>query len=221
MNKMKKEFRIFQENSSFKQVRKLFIILIDDNVVVQIFLVGISIITAIIIWKKMSESNKLVKNSNELLKKDIDSRIRPWVMAGETKPNQVIFEDDSVQYYDVWAKDPSKFPFDVKEVLVRMELINSGSMPAKKFRKKIASSHSILDKNSFADIRFDELSVKLMSNQKHFVNWHIPWADWKNRPSNPLYLGILFEYEVEENKTEESGLIVNMGHAGTHVIKSW
>ena len=169
-----------------------------------------------IVW-----SNLQTRKSNKLLEYEINSKIRPWVVLSETKPRQVVFNDNSVRYYEEWSANPTKFPSEIKEMIVSMLVKNSGTIPARQFEKIVGSSHNILTKDLFAKIPPDELSSTLMPNQEQRVNWHIPWKDWKNRLSNPLYLGVLVRYKINTTDDEDSGLIVKMSLSGTEIVESW
>lgn len=56
-------------------------------------ILGITILIALITLGGIIWSNLQTKKSNELLTKDIHSRIRPWIVLGETSPRQIFFED--------------------------------------------------------------------------------------------------------------------------------
>lgn len=66
---------------------------LDPNVTVQIFLVAISAITAIIIWKKMSESNTLVKKSNDLIMLELKHKFEPQLRLTQSK---IQYETDKI-----------------------------------------------------------------------------------------------------------------------------
>jgi hypothetical protein len=178
---------------------------------------AIALITLVgIIW-----TNLQTKKSNELLEYEIHSKIRPWIVLSETKPRQIVFSDNSVRYYEEWSVNPTKFPSEIKEIIISMLVKNSGTVPARQFEKRVGSSHNILTKDSFAKIPPDELSSTLMPNQEQRVGWHIPWNDWENRLSNPLYFGALIRYKINNTDYEDTGLIVKIGLGGTHVVESW
>lgn len=47
-------------------------------------------------------------------------------------------------------------------------------------------------------IPFDESSITVMPGESHKSNWHVTWEDWKNRLENPLYLGVLTEFDIRD-----------------------
>lgn len=59
-----------------------------------------------------------------------------------------------------------------------------------------------------------------MPNQEHRITWQLPWDDWMNRKSNPLYFGVLVEYDINENEIEEAGLIIHVTWNSAEIIKS-
>lgn len=187
------------------------------SIILAISTLFLAAITGIGLWRTLRHTRK----SNELLEYEIHSKIRPWIVLDETKPRQVVFNDNSVRYYEEWSANPTKFPSEIKEIIISMLVKNSGTVPARQFEKRVTSSHNILTKESFAKISPDELSSTLMPNQEQRVGWHIPWNDWENRLSNPLYFGVLIRYKINNTDYEDTGLIVKMSLGGTHIVESW
>ena len=169
-----------------------------------------------IIW-----SNLQTRKSNNLLEYEIKSKIRPWIVLDETKPRQIVFNDNSVRYYEEWSVNPTKFSSEIKEVIISMLVKNSGTIPAREFETRVISGHSVITKDSLAKMHPDELSSTLMPNQERRVGWHIPWKDWENKLSNPLYFGVLVRYKINNTNYDDSGLVVKMGMGGTHLVESW
>ncbi|KAG2476919.1 MAG: hypothetical protein NPMRTH1_1440010 [Nitrosopumilales archaeon] len=58
-------------------------------------------------------------------------------------------------------------------------------------------------------IPFDESSITVMLGESHKSNWHVPWEDWKNRLENPLYLGVLTEFDIRDGSQEVSNTILS------------
>jgi len=69
--------------------------LVDENVIVQIFLVAISAITAIIIWRKMTESNKITRESTNELK--ISNDLLTLELKEKFSP-RFVFDKCRIQY---------------------------------------------------------------------------------------------------------------------------
>jgi len=63
--------------------------MLDENVIVQIFLVATNAITALVIWKKTGESNRLTRESNDLIATEIRERLKPSLTLKDAKVKQV------------------------------------------------------------------------------------------------------------------------------------
>lgn len=82
--------------------------MIDENVIVQIFLVGVSAVTALIVWRKMSESNKItrtsseeLKRSNELLTLELREKYHPNILISDCR---IQYESDKTNFANFTCK---------------------------------------------------------------------------------------------------------------------
>ena len=158
--------------------------MIDESVIIQIFLVLGTIAMVIVSWIKMSESNNLVK-------KELDVKIRP-ILARTVIGTSTLQTGSGVIHEPVYSLQPNKILF---------HFTNNGMLPAvnviqRNYVRLKRTNEWILVKTS-DDISVDGIKIPTMSpNEKYSIDIHYEVQHYKEALAlNTCYFGLVIEYQ--------------------------
>ncbi len=185
--------------------------MVDENVLVQIFLVIISATTALIIWRKMSESNKITKESNEELRKS--NELITLELKQKFEPRFGITEE-GIQY----QTDKITADFKCKISNIGNVTINDFVIYSKVENKKPTLSE-LIEKE-------DEIKIEDM---KEYVGTFPPQNEMRNfrvtfkEPNHEdIFIILWFEFELLHVKEEMVFIhsFKNLGSKGYDIISN-
>lgn len=169
-------------------------------------------------------SNRRTRESNTLLEKDIDSRIRPWLIISEMVTDSMQLKNGAVyewkKYDQVKEKDNIS---DDQEAFVNLmyTVTNSGLQSAKMNRIQILQweklSRDILNKG-----KKDPYPINLTPNEKVQSNVTMSIEDFRIILSQrPKYFGVNINYEWKSGNEDSVGRIWRLGFGRYEIIDSW
>jgi len=158
--------------------------------------VGIASIAVIITVAGIYLSNKRTKDSNDLLKKDIDSRIRPWLKISDIHPTHMFLKNGDSLNWDEYnikkvneqilpdSEDYASFSYSITNVgLVSTEIHRKTSATLVKFSKEELKSSK------------KDPVINIVPNEEFRSNLKLPYDKYKALNENPFYYGVHIDYE--------------------------
>lgn len=184
------------------------------------WLVFVTLILAGITFFGILLSNKRTKESNDLLLKQIQIKVRPWITFPEPMPIFVILENRSVPY-EKYALNPTEYGSDILDVSFSIDITNIGIAPTKKVDYRILSIPTKIERNYLLEHGNTGKSFPLAPQEKIAFPFVVPIIHWRKRKESPYYFGLYVEYEIEKGKIGKIGKIWSVGDGGISQEDYW
>jgi len=163
------------------------------------------------------QSNQNVKDSNEMVQKELDIKLRPWMKIDGIEPSHKIFSNNAIVK---WG-DPS--PDGVKQEFVKLNstFSNFGNTPCF-FVSRLYRDDKMFGREKVVNDEMREKKVGIcMPNSKLFKHLKIPNDIWPNTPEKSFFAGQGIIYKLNETTEVEMGIIWEIMHGGPVVRDNW
>lgn len=153
-----------------------------------------------------------------ITKKEMESRLRPWVAPTTLRPTFVIFENHTNEPYESFMIDRKKFP-DPELIQYSISIENTGQIPAKKIKQKFTNTKIKFDKNSLEDIEPSKGTFSLIPGGKQTIIFTTPFKEIKK--DEIYYVGLSLEYDIDNKNKGKSGKIWKNAKLNHEVLEDW
>lgn len=144
-------------------------------------------------------SNKRTKESNELLKTELESRLRPWLSLTDPFPFHVILKDGRSVSYDEITEDPKIKIEDYAEVSFAYYVSNPGQLPAKRVMTATLKQSTPINRETFGTVNISEHDgFIIMPGQKHRTLITLTGQEFMDLDTKPIHIGISCIYEINQ-----------------------
>ena len=146
---------------------------IDSNVLVQIGLVSVTALLVYVTWRKMSESNRQTKESNEMMKIELKSRLKPVFHVvnfspepqNEANPQTMIYRPQLQNKGPIPARNIHIYYSQKAGLITLVEIIRN----EREIKKRRYDHRGILQENYF--IKEFETELKKWDNEFSVALW--------------------------------------------------
>ena len=180
-----------------------------DNLTDLIIIVS-GIATAVlvyVIWRQFS-----------ITKREMESRLRPWVTIDLDGPKWIRFESRGIVDYLEFVDDPQKhLKFKPISISFDIKITNSGRIPAQT-HGKLLQDHNKINKKDLENL--DEVTPAIvMPGQTEYSTVALSYKELLI-DDKIFYVGVVVEYEVN-SKTSVIGRIWKVGSSKITVVDEW
>ena len=165
-------------------------------------------------------ADKRTRESNELTRMELNSRLRPWIKIGDITQEFVQFENGDTISWSKYTDNVSKHPTP-KIVIYGGHIENVGLIPTMG-----AKLFSIEQENQFTkkDLVGKTQKAKefvLMPSEKIHISSEVKYNMMIITDKNPYYIGYRIDYLVNKNKVETVGKIWSLRKNLTRIDEYW
>lgn len=155
-----------------------------------------------------------------LTRKEMDTRLRPWVAPVKFETSHVVFPNETNEPYDRFMENRGKFPTEPTSIQYNITVQNTGTTPSTKITKKFLSrkrkfSRKYLEKLVSDENEFFSLMPGSTQNILALTNYKDIVA------GEAYYIGLALEYEISKKKKGYSGKIWMVEKLGHQVLNDW
>jgi hypothetical protein len=184
------------------------------------WLVLVTLILAGITFFGILLANKRTRESIELTKKELDSKIRAWLRIEFLEPSHVILKDDSAIPQDEYWRNMGKYTSPIVAYDYQTEVTNIGSLPAMNVRGKFLESFNKFSRDEFEN--YDKSNpLPLMPGESFPKVVTISKETYEKSATTPYYIGLLVEYNLDDKTIAKVGKIWQLKENLTSIIDSW
>lgn len=165
-------------------------------------------------------ADKRTRESNELTRMELNSRLRPWIKIEDITQEFVQFENGDTISWSKYTDNVSKHPTP-KIVIYGGRIENVGLIPTMG-----AKLFSIEQENQFTkkDLVGKTQKAKefvLMPSEKIHISSEVKYNTMIITDKNPYYIGYRIDYLVNKNKVETVGKIWSLRKNLTRIDEYW
>lgn len=162
-------------------------------------------------------ADKRTRDSNELVRTDINARLRPWVVIEGCKPEFIIADDGEV----VTWENRNNLNKSRKSVRIVARFKNIGAIPCHAVSRMIKSDKQ-LTRNLGNIVELKTInSTIMMPNETILKHIDVDYNEWVNIPNNPLFFGLWIVYTVSDQLESEMGKIWEFYRGGNSIRDNW
>ena len=167
-------------------------------------------------------SNQKTKESNDLLRKDLTNKLRPWMRIEGCKPVFATFSDGTVvEWKNVPAKQDSTNDILIESVKMISTLTNFGNTPCY-FVSRMRRSDSMLTRDELINDVLREKTPGICMPQGDILkNNKVPAKIWDNLHTKHFFIGVGIIYRLDDTTEVEMGRIWEIGFAENTVTDDW
>jgi len=168
-------------------------------------------------------SNQKTQESNELLKKDIDSRMRPWLTISNILPNGIVFKDgssDSWNAYQEGLRSGRIKKGNEKNVNFGYVIDNKGLLSTSISRIQFIKEDDI-SRDELNQQKKDDSVFNLVPQENFKSNLTMPYERFSTLDSKKFCIGINLEYNWDDGKKDTVGKILHIERGRSVLIDSW
>lgn len=163
--------------------------------------VGISLFVGIVIWRKMKESN-------DLLRSELNAKLRPIIVLGTPLASKVKLEDSIITWNEFNERREKQGYFEPQNIIFEIKAENIGLMPTKKLVVSDFFSQKKFGKNDLDTFsKKEEQNLTLQSSQSEIFSYVIPYKIWEKSDKYPWYLAWKFTYYLDKDLTKKEELV--------------
>ena len=165
-----------------------------------------------------AQAKESEKQTN-LMKKEIESRLRPWLSPINIINTLVSFQDESVVSLDdaneqIRTKQNKSKP---SSLIYELQVKNFGAIPCE-YRIKTINGESKIEKKDL-EKRSKISTYTIMPGETKFSHAKLAHDYLKN--GGIYYVGILLEYNIDENRISKIGKIWKIDYKSTDCTSEW
>lgn len=196
---------------------------IENSNQTELWLVIISLITAIssivfgIISLKKSENQ--IKKSWEKQEAEHFERVRPWIVIKTPIPFQVEY-DKSTESYEVHIKRSYEEQIQAKTITIAFLYSVKGQRVANNLKRLHHNAFQPFTKEEFVKMEETPLHMSLAPEQEQSFLLHIPYSDWVQLKTQPVFLGIQLSYDNGKDRSVSGGLY-KLSNIGFELLSIW
>jgi len=160
------------------------------------------------------------KKQMELMKKEMELRLRPWITMDGPRPEQIILKNGDVMAYETFQKTPLQNRPDAETVVMSIPYRNGGQLVANNLKLIFLLHKTPFDRSIFETIHEEKQILPLAPNQDHYRSFVIPYSEFRKLNDQPLYVGVSISYDTEYGRAY-SGIIYKIKKGANEGIDSW
>ena len=164
----------------------------------------------------------LTRKSNELTRKELDSRMRPWLRIEHLTFEFVILADKTIVTWDEYWNNKGKYLSLLEKISLVTKVTNVGPLPAINATGKFHETSNTISRNTFST-RSEATSPHLLMAGDYFPKHFDISAEIFNKSSEkPYHIGLVVQYEINEKNTKnEVGKIWFVQGNNISLVDSW
>ena len=170
-------------------------------------------------------ADKRTRESNELTRKELNTKLRPWIRVGKIEPEFLISNKGSHVKWDEFLSNQEKFLMDAKAVMFSIPYENIGTTPALKVNSfslhddKEKITRNILMKNKK---EAESPASILMPGEIRNFHFTIPYSVYDALYNGKkCFVGVSIEYYVDDMTISTLGKIWDYDRSSANLIDSW
>lgn len=179
-----------------------------------VIIASIAVIVVVIgIWF----TNKQMRESNEMIKKDLMVRLRPWIRLEGCKPEYGILENGRIEHWETAVEKNLK----LKLVKITASITNIGAVPCHVV-SRLSKRPELFGREVVIDEQMKKsLHVIIMPNEIIHKSLEIPIDVWEKMAVEPFFVGIGVVYRINDETEAELGRIWEMRKGGNRMVDDW
>jgi len=169
------------------------------------------------------KSNRRTRDSNNLLEKDINSRMRPWLIITDIVPSSVIFKNGGTCEWGPYLEESKTNKTEKNQVsLIHYEYTvkNVGLLSAKINRIQFLKFDN-LSRDELDLQKKDKSSINLVPQETLTSYLNLPYEKYIKLHKITTCFGVSIEYTWDDNKKSHVGKIWHFLPHLSDIIDSW
>jgi len=162
-------------------------------------------------------SNKRTKESNNMMQKEINIKLRPWIRIEGCKPTHGILASDAIMEW----KDITDNNIHPVSVRLSSEFTNFGNTPcyfvSSMFKQKTVFNRDVLIND---EMRKRNVGI-CMPQAKLNKDLIVPYEEWPKKPKQNFFVGVRIVYKLNESTEVETGTIWEIESGKNLVRDTW
>ena len=166
-----------------------------------------TIMLVIVVWNQMI-----------VTKKDISSRLRPWIAPVGVKAALLKFPDGRIIEYEDISRNA--YPYDKKPetVIMKITIKNVGSIPASKIDYRLLKSEKEITREEIEKVKISKQEGFILPNETSSINYEVPLQKFEKEQ---YYLAILIVYKVNDKSISKVGKIWKIKGNSRELVIDW
>ena len=141
-------------------------------------------------------SDKRTRESNELTRTDLRTRLRPWIKIEDITIEFIKFADGTTVKWNRYIENTSAYKNPVI-IIYGSHLENIGQAPATNVKFYFIESDTKFTKENLMTAKDKWDDFALMPSERRYVSTNVPHEIWKNSENEHYYIGYRCDYEVD------------------------
>jgi hypothetical protein len=155
---------------------------------------------------EMSKQREISSQSLMLARRELETRLRPWVFPIKFGPTYVHLPTLGLHWTE-YVQNVSKYPQQPLEVRIGITIKNQGSLAAKNFQFKILLNTQEISKERIEKENYHSNIRTLFPGEEVDADLDVPYKTWKIAETGKIWIAFMLKYDVDTNAVAEVGLL--------------
>ena len=164
-------------------------------------------------------SAKQTRDSNELLRKDLNNKLRPWLSLSDVEIILAVLGNEEMEWKQ-YLKSEQEYFEKLEKVRLKVDIHNIGTVPTRVTGTTYENSIKFT-KNDLKNKGEKTDSTIILPGENISSAFEIPAHVWRSNPPKPYYFGIELSYELNKEQYSTVGKIWEKSSGLIHIFDSW